>query len=592
MIATYGNNALTNYTYNLYLDQYGYLIGNEEASGEDNYVFIAGYDFTGSHLANATATASAIFLDGTMDNITVDVKETQKNIVAYNAEAYSTHDYPDFNDGTSRTDKSEYNKWFTYVVDDDVYTLSPVDNRMNVSYSDTDYADITPYSVRLVENSSKQIAVAGNNRLGTASTDSRSYGNDDSVYITVDAGSVSAGSDTGITEINSVYTGVDDTKISVDLAGSNGLSNTYSPWSIFAVYDEDLYIIGAIVIGEDNTSTDDYAYILKDVGNEYIDENDDYYWDVEAVVDGEIVTLTIKTDVGSFSGATGLRSRILAVIGAGENGMMELTYDADGYVTDAVSVQGDNTSGTSSAPEGPVYDNDDFGNDVDPDEFGVYVVGWGSAVSNPTEGNFTSNGRTLYAHSSDAGLRLGSGAPVVVVTPREDENGNALSDSIESYSDFKAAVESLDNGNNNNGYDDFDGWITAVINDNGQAAYVVISSNDALVVDVNTGEGRPSENSVIDDVVLVLDPSSSNGTAWPTLLDEDDAPITSGNFKYTLYMRGPGQATFAEAVSGTCTPNSNGQFVLPLPGNGTTDIYSYYVVVDGVTSNTITVTHS
>ena len=153
-------------------------------------------------------------------------------------------------------------------------------------------------------------------------------------------------------------------------------------------------------------------------------------------------------------------------------------------------------------------------------------------------------------------------------------------------------MESLDNGNNNNGYDDFDGWITAVINDNGQAAYVVISSNDALVVDVNTGEGRPSENSVIDDVVLVLDPSSSNGTAWPTLLDEDDAPITSGNFKYTLYMRGPGQATFAEAVSGTCTPNSNGQFVLPLPGNGTTDIYSYYVVVDGVTSNTITVTHS
>lgn len=82
-IHQYNDKALVDYTYNLYFDQYGYLIGNEIYAGTDNYVFITGYDLDGSHLAAAYATAGAIFLDGTMSNIQVDVSDINDNIDAY-----------------------------------------------------------------------------------------------------------------------------------------------------------------------------------------------------------------------------------------------------------------------------------------------------------------------------------------------------------------------------------------------------------------------------------------------------------------------------------------------------------------------------
>ena len=45
-----------------------------------NYVFITGYDRSGSNIAINTADASAIFMDGTMDVIKVNVTATDKNM--------------------------------------------------------------------------------------------------------------------------------------------------------------------------------------------------------------------------------------------------------------------------------------------------------------------------------------------------------------------------------------------------------------------------------------------------------------------------------------------------------------------------------
>ena len=45
-----------------------------------NYVFITGYDRNGSHISVRTADAAAIFTDGTMDVITVNVTNTNKNL--------------------------------------------------------------------------------------------------------------------------------------------------------------------------------------------------------------------------------------------------------------------------------------------------------------------------------------------------------------------------------------------------------------------------------------------------------------------------------------------------------------------------------
>ena len=552
-ITSYGNNALTDYSYNLYLDQYGYLIGNEIAEGEDNYVFIAGYDYSGSNLANATARASAIFLDGSMSNISVDVRDTNKRIDTYNAGNGTGSDYAKF----TSTDTPAFNKWFTYVTDDDVYTLTPVDNWMDLTYADNVDEDIVPYSVRLQAETGITISYASTTLAGRQ----RAYGNDESVYITVKADVVDDGTTkAGIVKTLRTYTGVDETRIAILDTTENGMGGA----SVYAVYDDDNYIIGAIVLGEDKASTDSYAYMLKDVGNEYIDEDDNYYWDVEASVDGTETTLTIKTDVSDFST---VRTKILNAIGAGKAGMMRVYYDADGYVVDADNISDSDTG---------VYGNSDFGTDVDPDDFNVYTVGWGAMnVSGGVSANFNISGRTLYAHDSDAGLRLASGAPVIVIQPRQDNTPahNRLSDSIESFSDFKSAVESLDNGNNNNGYNNFVGWISAVIGDNGQASYVVISSDTVITVDTTGGSGRPSEVSDITNVQLM-----SNKQVLVT------GATAGASYEYTLYKLGSDR--YAPVTDGTLTCNAAGYVDTAAPDFGPMLTNgSFYIEIDGVSSN-------
>ena len=76
----YDQSLLTDMSYNVYLDPYGNAIGVELYEGTLNYVFITGYDRTGSNISIKTADAAAIFLDGTMDTITVNVTDTNKNI--------------------------------------------------------------------------------------------------------------------------------------------------------------------------------------------------------------------------------------------------------------------------------------------------------------------------------------------------------------------------------------------------------------------------------------------------------------------------------------------------------------------------------
>ena len=445
-IVAYGNKALTNYTYTLYIDQYGYLIGNEVFEGEDNYVFVTATKSTSSTLANDTVTANAIFLDGTMQTIKIDIKETNALITA----ADVVDGYP----ASINANNSELNLWFTYTEDDGVYTLEPVDNWMNVDYAAE--GKINSYSVRLNKNS-----------IGSAGT--RAYGNDDSVYVTVEAGTVAGGTGKGITKILGTYTGVQDVDLTVLSSATNGLVGTSS---VFAVYDDDLYIIGAIVMGEDTTSSKNYAYVLKDAKNEYIDDDDNYYWDFEAVVDGHIQTLTIKTTASKFAA---LRATIVAQLAtiapAAANGLMKLTYDKDGYVTGAVSVVDSDSK---------VYGNSDYGQDTDPDKFSVYTL----AYTDPAPADFVVVGRTLYGHSTDAGLTLATGAPVVVVQTERYTGGEASKVTYTEYTTIDQALNSLKNKA------DFEGWVSAVLNNKGTAEYIVLNSADAVTVTTDGGASR------------------------------------------------------------------------------------------------------
>ncbi len=86
----YDADLLKDSSYNLYLDPYGYVIGLDLYEGTKNYVFITGYNRTvDSNISIETSEAAAIFLDGTMKPITVNVKDTNKNIAA----VYNNADY-------------------------------------------------------------------------------------------------------------------------------------------------------------------------------------------------------------------------------------------------------------------------------------------------------------------------------------------------------------------------------------------------------------------------------------------------------------------------------------------------------------------
>ena len=67
---------LKDLTYNIILDQYGYLIGIEQNEDPDQYLFLTGIDLSNSNLSNRNADANVIFLDGTMDTITVNMRKS------------------------------------------------------------------------------------------------------------------------------------------------------------------------------------------------------------------------------------------------------------------------------------------------------------------------------------------------------------------------------------------------------------------------------------------------------------------------------------------------------------------------------------
>ncbi|WP_151075348.1 S-layer homology domain-containing protein [Flintibacter sp. KGMB00164] len=573
-ITTYGTGALTQYTYTLYLDQYGYLIGNEVYEGDANYLFMTGYDLTGSNLANKTADANVIFLDGTMSTVKVDKDKT-------NSAIGTTAWYKTLRTGG----ESEYNKWFTYVTEEKngetVYTLTPVDNWMNSTYASN--GTVNSYDFRAQANGLNSSSVTWNSYV---------WGNDDSTYITVEAGVVSDTTYNGITKVLATYTGVEDINLDVLSAGSNGLlgtnyannavdngpntvyTSTKEDSSIYAVVDDDNYVIGAVILGEDTTSTNKYAYVLEDTQNEWKDSEDNVYWEFTAIVDGKVETLTMKSPK---SGYAALQARIAAQLGTddiNENGMMKLTYDKDGYVIDAYVV-------SDAITNGKLYDNADFGVLMNPDNYNVYSMRWVTGGVNVNEASFNISGRTLYGQWNDRGIRINTDAPVYVVWEETYTGGETPAVVYKSYKDLDTAIKALSNAGT------FDGWVSAVLADNGNAEYIVIKSADPVSVTTDGGDSKdPVSN--ISSVTL-----NSTGTTI-TVRDNNGTAIALGDLKdvsWKLEMRAPGQASFDVALDGNdYTTEKAGilTFISSVGGN-TGDTYSFRVTLDGVVSNTITI---
>ena len=526
-LVEYNREALDN-TYNIYLDQYGYVIGTEKVDGDLKYLFLTGYDRPQTHLGVKTAEAAAIFLDGSMERIEVDVTETNNNIG-------TTSGYSKLIAEDSNTWMDRYNRWFTYKVDEDgVYTLDPVDYWVNVDKGAT----------RDVINPASVVLRDGNKRA---------WGNDDSVYITVDILAKNDYQKAIIEDVNSVYTGVQN--VDIELVENDEIGEV-----VFACYDEDGYVIGAVVLGEDVNRTKNFAYGLDtyEALSEYVKDDDGYYyWDFEAVVDGEIVTLTVKDKYGDV--IDDIQKYIHTGSGKSAGAMLELTYDADGYVVDALRLYDGMPYGSDSDPEDFIYGNDEFQDeDYYTEDFDLYLVSLSGSHK------LSTNGRTLWITEKDNGLTIASDATIIVVQEVVDEDGDRLDVEIEEYTNFNAAFNALANGN------DFKGQIAAVLNDRGTAEYVVMNSGVSDGAETDDGSGVRSDYYMTTGKGSAS--TSSTEVKFNLYKSVDDTKVQSGTVDYEYIVEILDGGKWVETLDGSGKATfDGGNFAFSVPVNGSTN---------------------
>ena len=259
---------LKDVTYNIYVDQYGYVIGVEEVDAPDNYVFVTGVDENSSNLANKTWTANAIFIDGTAK--TIEVKDGSK---------------------TFGREGAIINSWYTYTVNNsDEYSLTQVK-----------YDKITDKKSLVAQHKdnitlkidAKNISLAGNSETV--------YGNDSTVYLLADMDKV--GTTNVIAGVDEVVTGVKNAAFTTKWY--NDLGATAYP-----LYKSNGYVIAAVVVGESSTVASDLAYMISDdISSESYDKSTKTWtWTRDAVIGGEKVELVESNDTGvSVLDTTGLQ---------------------------------------------------------------------------------------------------------------------------------------------------------------------------------------------------------------------------------------------------------------------------------------------
>ena len=537
VLNNYNDNLLTNASYNVYLDQNGYFVGVDLFEGDKNYVFVTGYDMNNSNLSVKTAQASGIFLDGTMKSMTVNVTDTNKNIdklykdVTGNRVNMSAY----YIKWDTHASKGVYtlNRWYTYTeTADGVYTLKPCYNSKNneilmmasepATASDTmtlkcdrvtlDSVKSSGAAANLFQGESRKYNNGTYNYKDTVAVgangynvihQARAYGEDDSVFITVDTDNVSAtanGITRAITDVKGVYTGVQNVEliaesndrikgdtVKTDNPSIAAVSDDYFAERAYTVYDKDHFIIGSIILGSAKGGVENYAYILDPVkSEEKID--DTYYWEFDAVFKGEIVTLTAKSKY--LSTINTLKSNQYKIV--------ELRMDGE-YVTDVEALKHEEIYGADGSGYAGTGFNEiksNIGNqnvyDVILDDNGAWVnIGTSRERVTTAQGTLYLQGRTLYVLSdrSDKGLAFVNDAKAVV---RQVENGDWENTEFTSVDAAVAWLADADN-NPNNGKQ-FNGVITAVLNSQGVAEWVVFYTDTELVA----GANRPPVSSASD----------------------------------------------------------------------------------------------
>ena len=330
-------------TYDVYLDQYGYAIGVKVLDAVNNYLFVTGIDLNSSNLNNRTADANVIFLDGTMDTVEINMTKSTLNI-----------------DTRTPENNAILNTWCTYTVSGDVYTVKEVSNvNDNVTNgiggaTNSNKDKLAQYqsqpadalAASMIEINSKRTSVAG----GT-STYNRVYGNDDTVYLTVSLAELDNGATNNyavIDDVDSVITGIDNANLKAwheNYAASEtdkptvsgSITGGHASAGVYALYDDDGYVIAAVVVGEDAGTAKNlvYAHTSNVVAEGYDKTTDTWSWSRMVVsAEGEEIEIVERGDSLEYLDEMD------------QNRWYQVKYNADGDVievtdSDAAAYAGD-----------------------------------------------------------------------------------------------------------------------------------------------------------------------------------------------------------------------------------------------------------
>ena len=310
--------------YNIFLDAYDNLIGVQLVDEVKNYVFISALDLNDSNLVNGTANAKALFLDGTVDTIRVNMDKS--DIAPYENGAKPG--------GYNKN--SILNTWCTYTKNNsDVYTVKQV---ADVSANGDDYlpggskgGSLAQYHQTAGNTEfkidKKHITLDGNN-AGNG-TYARVYGNEKTVYLTAELSNLTnQGGVWGvIKDVDSVTTGVENANLLVwtdqDAANTAGTDKVtigalkpvpkdddpnYASKGVYTLYNKDGIVIAAVVVGEDDGTARNLVYAhtgdidwesYNGEGSTRADGDGLFTWTRKVISDGQEITLTEVSDGNS-----------------------------------------------------------------------------------------------------------------------------------------------------------------------------------------------------------------------------------------------------------------------------------------------------
>ena len=517
---------LKDLTYNIILDPYGYLIGIEQNEDPDQYVFLTGLDLGASNLSSRNADANVIFLDGTMDTITVNMRKSD----AQDGQDLST--LLDSNNG-----RSQLNTWCTYTVDSNgVYTLKQVDTDGNqkVMQSDTSIGAVQEngkYVQDSVSIDEKHVTLDG------VASYKKVYGNDESVYLNVELEKILDDNTNGskevwiIDDVESVTTGISNVSLTVTELGrveenSGTIYNTdkdgykYPGNEIYTLFDEDGYVIAAVTIGENQGSTTNYAYITSSRPNseEYNSSTDEWTFTREAIVNGQKVELVEVSDAVDVLSSTSME----------KGNWYKIKYDADGHVRGREIIEPDlvDTDYTDgyidlvSKVEDAVEAEDLVLLDAD------YAYTGGNVYLSFKGGTLyvTTNTKEGFYVSPDVQVALALASK----PDRTNDNLANAFDSIDTYTGRDGLVKALRNLDTEGKDIDGDGIVEYLFNGN-LAAVIENGVATSIVLDDRSGTLSPDYNPLKDMTVTVnlVDIDTNRPLGTDTITVEGDLDVSS-----------------------------------------------------------------